>query len=87
MFADQIVELRERLASGEDLSDLNYLDVIEFEDLQVDDREPLRLQAEDFLSAVRNGTPPEIDAEAGSLAVQVAERIIESARGGQLSLA
>jgi len=85
--ADQIAELRERLAGGEDLSDLNYLDVIEFEDLQVDDREPLRLQAEDFLSAVRGGTPPEIDAEAGSLAVQVAERIIESARGGQLSLA
>ncbi len=83
---DQISELRDRLASGEDLSSLNYLDVIDFEDLEVDDREPLRLQAEDFLSAVRNGTRPQIDAEAGSLAVQVAERIIESARGGQLSL-
>lgn len=84
--ADQISELRDRLASGEDLSSLNYLDVIDFEDLEVDDREPLRLQAEDFLSAVRNRTRPQIDAEAGSLAVQVAERIIESARGGQLSL-
>lgn len=84
--ANQITELRERLASGEDLSSLNYLDVIDFEDLAVDDREPLRLQAEDFLSAVRSGTRPQIDAEAGSLAVQVAERIIEAARGGQLSL-
>ncbi len=85
--ADQIGALRDRLAAGEDLSDVNYLDLVQFEDLDIADAEPLRLQAEDFLAAVRSGTRPPVDAQAGSLAVQVAERIVETARAGQLSLA
>jgi len=85
--AEQIDDLRSRLASGEDLSDVNYLNLIQFEDLEIQDAEPLRLQAEDFLNAVRTGVRPPVDAEAGSLAVQVAERIVETARAGQLSLA
>jgi len=85
--AEQIDELRNRLAAGEDLSGVNYLELVQFEDLEIIDAEPLRLQAEDFLNAVRTGERPLVDAEAGSLAVQVAERIVETARGGQLSLA
>lgn len=85
--ADQIAELRTRLAEGEDLSDANYLDMVQFEDLDIEDAEPLRLQAEDFLSSVRSGVQPPVDAHAGSLAVQVAERIVETAHGDQLSLA
>ncbi|MCH2140244.1 MAG: Gfo/Idh/MocA family oxidoreductase [Phycisphaerales bacterium] len=85
--ADQISALRDRLASGEDLSDVNYLELIQFEDLDIVDAEPLRLQAEDFLRSVRTGARPPVDAEAGLLAVQVAERIVETARAGQLSLA
>jgi len=85
--ADQIASLRDRLAAGEDLSGVNYLDLVAFEELDIIDAEPLRLQAEDFIRAVRTGERPPVDAEAGSLAVQVAERIVETARGGQLSLA
>ena len=84
--AEQLADLRTRLAAGEDLSDVNYLELIQFEDLQVADAEPLKLQAEDFLRCVRTGEHPPVDADAGSLAVTLAERIVQQARGGQLSL-
>ncbi len=77
--ASQLDEIRSRLRAGEDLSSVNYLDLVSFEDLVVEDAEPLRLQAEDFLDSVRTGSRPEIDAEAGSAAVRTAERILEAA--------
>ena len=43
---------------------MNYLELVEFEELNVKDEEPLRLQAEDFLHNVRTKTRPTIDAEA-----------------------
>ena len=78
--AERIDELRSRIQSGEDLSDVNYLELVEFEELNVKDEEPLGLQAEDFLHNVRTGTRPTIDAEAGFAAVRTAERILEAAR-------
>ena len=77
--AEQLDEIKNRMRAGEDLSDINYLDLVSFEELQVEDVEPLTLQATDFLDSVRTGAPPEVDAEAGSAAVRTAERIIESA--------
>ena len=77
--ASQLDEIRGRLRAGEDLSSVNYLDLVSFEDLVVEDAEPLLLQAEDFLNSVRTGSRPEIDAEAGSAAVRTAERILEAA--------
>lgn len=84
--AAQLTDLRTRLAAGEDLSDVNYLEIVQFEDLEVADAEPLKLQAEDFLRCVRTGERPPVDADAGSLAVTLAERIVKQARGGILSL-
>ncbi|MCH2132704.1 MAG: Gfo/Idh/MocA family oxidoreductase [Phycisphaerales bacterium] len=77
--ATQLDDIRSRLQAGEDLSDVNYLDLVSFEDLVVEDAEPLRLQAEDFLNSVRTGVRPDVDAEAGSAAVRTAERIIAAA--------
>lgn len=76
----QLAELRERLKAGEDLSDLNYLELIELDDLKIKDGDALELQIDDFLSAVREGRRPTIDAHAGFAAVRTAERIVESAR-------
>lgn len=76
----RIDEMRQRIQSGEDLSDVNYLDLVEFEELDVKDEEPLQLQAADFLHNVRTGSRPSIDAEAGFAAVRTAERILEAAR-------
>ena len=67
------------MRAGEDFSDVNYLELVTFEELVVEDGEPLLLQATDFLESVRTGSRPEIDAEAGSVAVRTAERIIEAA--------
>jgi predicted dehydrogenase len=85
--SDSIADLRARLKAGEDLSNINYLDLVEFEELEIPDVEPLRAQAEAFINAVRTGETPFVDAKAGSAAVRTAERIVEAARGGTLSLA
>lgn len=76
----QLADLRAQLKAGKDLSDLNYLDLVEVDQLRVDDAEPLRLQIEDFLGAVRSGRRPTVDARAGFAAVRTAERIVDAAR-------
>lgn len=76
----QLQDVRQRLRGGEDLSSINYLDLVRVEQLEVDQEEPLRLQIEDFLSAVRSGVRPAVDAEAGSAAVRTAERIVQVAQ-------
>lgn len=76
----QLDALRAQLKAGEDLSDVNYLDLVQIETLDVGDDEPLRLQIEDFLNSVRSGQPPRVDAQAGFAAVRTAERIVDVAR-------
>ncbi len=78
--ADQLSQLRKRLKAGEDLSDVDYRTLVHSEALQVGAGEPLKLQIEDFLSAVRGGHRPTVDANAGFAAVRTAERIVEAAR-------
>ena len=65
-----------RAGEIEDLSDLNYSDLVQVEELQIDDQEPIRAEIEAFLNAVRTGTPPVVTAEDGLAAVETAERII-----------
>lgn len=77
---EQLDEVRGQLRDGKDLSDVDYLSLVRTEDLVVGDGEPLRLQAEAFLHAIRTGQRPEVDAAAGSAAVRTAERIVEAAR-------
>jgi predicted dehydrogenase len=65
-----------RAGEIEDLSDLNYQDLVQVEELQIDDQEPIRAEIEAFLNSVRTGTPPIVTAEDGLAAVETAERII-----------
>ena len=76
----QLAQLRARLKAGEDLSDVDYRSLVQSEPLQVDAGEPLKLQIEDFLDAVRSGRQPSVDAQAGFAAVRTAERIVQAAR-------
>jgi len=76
----QLAEIREQLRAGKDLSDVDYLELVNVEPLNVRDEEPLTLQAQEFLAAVRGERRPQVDAEAGFAAVRTAERIMESAR-------
>jgi len=78
--AAQLAELRASLAAGEDLSETNYLELVHVDELDVTPGEPLRLQLDDFVDAVRTGNQPDVDARAGFAAVRTAERIMDAAR-------
>lgn len=67
-----------RIRSGEvaDLSDLNYTDLVQVEELAIDDIEPARAQMEAFVAAVRQGSRPVVSAEDGLAAVELAARIV-----------
>ena len=65
-----------RTGEIEDLSDLNYQDLVNVEELAIDDVEPLRAEQEAFIGAVIEGRPTVVSAEDGLAAVEVAERIV-----------
>ncbi len=75
---DAIRDAVARIRSGEvqDLSDLNFADLVTVQELQIDDADPLRAELESFVNAVRNRTPPEVPAEDGLAAVELAERVV-----------
>jgi len=75
---------RERRA--DDLSQLAGTDfgsMVKVEPLLIDDVEPLRAELQSFLKSVRTGEPPEVSAEDGVAAVDLAERIMAAARSHQ----
>jgi predicted dehydrogenase len=65
-----------RAGEIEDLSQLNYKDLVHFEELQSDDVEPLRAELDSFVEAVKTGSRPLVNAEDGMHAVEVAQRIV-----------
>jgi predicted dehydrogenase len=69
---------RIRRGEIEDLSELNYADLVQVEELQIDDVEPLRAELESFVSAIRDGAPVECGIEEGLEAVRTARRIVEA---------
>ncbi len=74
----QLTEVQQALREGKDLSDLDYHELVAIEQLEIDDAEPLRAQAEDFIHAVTTGARPPVDAAAGLAAVKAAQRITEA---------
>ena len=78
--AEELRKIRSQLKDGADLSDVDYLELVNVDQLEVRDDEPLQLQISDFVSAVKEHRQPTVDAEAGFAAVRTAERIVESAR-------
>lgn len=76
----QLNAVRDALRNGQDLSDLNYGELVALENLEIDDAEPLRMQLQSFLDAIRSGRRPIVDAEAGFAAVHTAERIVNAAQ-------
>ncbi len=78
--AAQLQDVRERLKRGEDLSSVNYLELIEVEPLAVGTGEPLTLQLLDFLESVRCARRPLVNADDGLAAVRTAERIVQTAK-------
>ncbi len=75
-----------KLARQHQASDLSQLagadfgSMINVEPLLVEDIEPLRAELESFLQAVRTGETPEVSAEDGVAAVELAEAIVAAIR-------
>ncbi len=77
----QMEAVRDALRQGQDLSDLDYSDIITIEPLMdLAEGDQLEQEVTSFLGVVRAGKTPPIDARAGLAAVRTAERIMEAAR-------
>jgi predicted dehydrogenase len=75
-----------KIRSGEieDLSSLNYADLVTIEELQIDDTEPLRAQLDAFVRSVNEDIRPEVSARDGLAAVEVGQRIVAAIGGKRL---
>ena len=60
-----------------DIADLDWTDLVNVDMLDIDDREPLRLEQEAFIKAVSDGSRPQVSAEDAVAAMELAERIVE----------
>jgi len=83
---EAIREAAAKIRSGQitDLSQLNFSEIVNLEELQIDDIEPLRAELESFIAAVKGKHAPEVTVEDGLAAVQTATRIVESIAPSEL---
>jgi predicted dehydrogenase len=65
-----------RAGEVEDLSQLNYAELVHIEELEIDDVEPLRAELDAFVDAVTNKTKPVVTADDGLAAVELATRVV-----------
>jgi len=74
--------IKEQRASGDfDFTAVNWPDLLHIEQLDIDDKEPLRLEQESFLNAVADKSlRPEVSVEEGLAALQCAEKILASVK-------
>jgi len=77
---DEIRNVVSKIRTGEiaDLSDVNYTDLVDVQELQIDDVEPIRAELEAFVRSVIDGTQPVVTGQDGLAAVDVAERIVKA---------
>ncbi len=80
-------DARQRLAGGGDLSDLDYKKLVHVEELTMDlpegEQDPLTAELGSFVGAVATGAKPAVDGEAGSAAVEAAERVVAAIHAHQ----
>jgi predicted dehydrogenase len=67
---------RIKAAEIQDLSQINFADLVNIEELQIDDIEPLRAELDSFIDAVTGKSPAPVSGEDGLAAVELAERIV-----------
>ena len=77
---DMVEWLREHNAADGDVASLNWLELVNVEMLNIDDREPLELEQEAFVKAVLEGSQPQVSAEDAVAAMELAERIVAKIR-------
>jgi predicted dehydrogenase len=69
-----------KIRAGEidDLSQLNFMDLVNIEELSIDETDPLKAELESFISAAAGRTAPTVTAADGLAAVELATQIVES---------
>lgn len=77
---DVVKWIKERQSEGSfDFTGVNWTDLLHIEQLNIDDREPLRVEQESFLEAIADSEKrPEVTAAEGLAALECAERILAS---------
>jgi predicted dehydrogenase len=77
---EAVREAAAKARSGEvqDLSKLNFQDLVHIENLQIDETDPLRAELDAFVDAVNNKSTPVVTAQDGLNAVEVAARIVQA---------
>lgn len=75
-----------KIRSGEieDLSQVNYQELVDIQELQIEEVEPLRAQLEAFIDAVEGKCEPVVSGEDGLAAVELAEQIVAKIPRGQI---
>jgi predicted dehydrogenase len=75
-----------KIRAGEitDLSQLNFADLVQIEELAIDDVEPLRAQLDSFVDSVTQNQTAAVSAEEGLAAVEVAEQIVAAMKAERL---
>jgi predicted dehydrogenase len=80
----QLELVRKEVREGRitDLAQFNYQEYVKYDNLTIEDREPVRAELENFLQAIRTrgaapGVAPEVTGEDGLAAVDVATRIVK----------
>lgn len=77
-----LAKVREQVAQGLDLSDLDYRDIVQVEELTFDlppgEEDQLTAEQTSFLHAAKHGTRPAVDGQAGFAAVDAAERVVRA---------
>ena len=58
------------------VEDVDWTELVNVENLDIDPREPLRLEQEAFVKAIRESSRPEVSAEDAVAAMELAERIL-----------
>ncbi len=77
---EALQSVREKLRRGEDLSSLDYMSLVKMQPLAMEEEEPLKAELSHFLNCVRKHEKPQVDAEAGRAAVNVAEQVVRALR-------
>jgi predicted dehydrogenase len=80
---DAIRDAVRKIRAGEidDITQLNFSDLISIEELEIEETEPIRAELDEFVDAVMTGKPSPVPAEDGLRAVAIAARIVEAIGG------
>ncbi len=78
---DVVKWIRERQEKQDfDFTQVNWPELLHIEQLEITDAEPLKVEQQSFLKAIRDGGRPEVTAEDGLAALECAEQILACVR-------